>query len=150
MATPPAMAAGTAKSNMPNCSSPKSLATATTSKLVDVPMVVAMPPTSVAKPIGISTLVAGALARRQALMRIGSKRTTTGVLLTNADSTAPTTSVASKERNGARAQARPSALPTGSSAPVTTIPCPSTINAHTEMSASWPRPKKRSEGSTPS
>ena len=61
-------------------------------------MVVAMPPTRVAKPIGISTRVGEALARRHALMRIGSSSTTMGVLLTKADSTAPTTSVANNRQ----------------------------------------------------
>ena len=85
-------------------------------------MVVAMPPTSVAKPMGISTPEADVSVRRHTLMRIGSSRTTMGVLLTNADSTAPTTSVARKERNGALLQTRPRRRPTGSRAPVATRP----------------------------
>ena len=51
----PAIAAGTMKSNMPMRRSPMSAATDTTSRLVEVPMVVAVPPISVANPIGIST-----------------------------------------------------------------------------------------------
>ena len=55
MATPPAMAAGRAKSNMPKRVMPRSSATLTTSRLVEVPIVVVMPPTMVANAIGIST-----------------------------------------------------------------------------------------------
>ena len=57
----PAVAAGTKKSNMPMRGSPRSAATETTSRLVEVPMVVVMPPMRVAKPIGISTEEAGDL-----------------------------------------------------------------------------------------
>lgn len=83
---------------------------------------VAIPPTSVAKPIGMSTDAAEVDVRRQTPMRMGSSKTTIGVLLTNAESTAPTTRVARNETNGARPHIRPRNRPTGSSAPVRTIP----------------------------
>ena len=101
---------------------PRSAATLTTSRLVEVPIVVLMPPTSVANPIGISTLDAGVLVRSDTLIRIGSSSTTIGTLLTNALSTPPITSVNSREIDGAAVHARASSLPTGSSAPVRTSP----------------------------
>jgi hypothetical protein len=134
------MAAGSAKSNIPKRSRPRWFATLTTSRFVDVPMVVAMPPTRVAKPMGRRMPDGDDDVRRQTLMRMGSSRTTMGVLFTNADSTAPTMSVIRNDRNGARLQILPSNRPTGSSAPVRTRPWPTTIRAQTATSASWPSP----------
>ena len=49
----PTSAIGSAKSNMPKLRTPMSRATDTTSRLVEVPMVVAMPPISADRPIGM-------------------------------------------------------------------------------------------------
>jgi len=103
-------------------------------------MVVAMPPTSVAKPIGISTPEADLPVRRLTLTRIGNSSTTMGVLLTKALRVPPTTRVSNSEKAGLMRHIFASTRPTGSSAPVRTIPCPAIINAQTATSASWPNP----------
>ena len=121
---------------MSNRGSPRSAATLTTKRLVDVPMVVPMPPINVAKPMGIKIFAGEVDVRKQTLMRMGKSSTTIGVLLMNADNTAPTTSVAAKDKNGALPQKRPSNRPTGSSAPVVTNPWPSTMSAQTAINAS--------------
>ena len=71
-------------------------------KLVEVPMVVAMPPTRVAKPMGIRILLGDLLVRRHTDMRIGSNSTTMGVLLIKAERTAPITKVSSNDSTGSR------------------------------------------------
>lgn len=105
-----------------------------------MPIVVAIPPSSVASPIGMRMADAGLFARSDTLTRIGSSRTTIGVLFTNALNTAPTISVNSSESHGLTVHTRASARPTGSSAPVRTSPCPAIISAATATSASWPKP----------
>ena len=132
----PATSAGNAKSNIPNCGPPSSAERLTTSRFVDVPILVAMPPTSVANPIGISTVAGELLFLMQTPIRIGSSRTTTGVLFTNADSAAPTSRVIRNANAAFFFQTRPSRLPRGTSAPVRTSPCPSTISAQTAINAS--------------
>ena len=99
-----------------------SAATDTTSKLVEVPMVVALPPNKVANPMGMSTDEAGFPVRKETLIRIGRNRTTTGTLLIKALINALTTSVSSKETVGLAFHKRAMTLPAGSSAPVRTIP----------------------------
>ena len=79
-----------------------------------------MPPTSVAKPIGISTPEDERLVRKETLIKIGNKSTTTGVLLTNALNTAPMSSVINKEIIGLTCHSLASDLPIGSNAPVRT------------------------------
>ena len=66
------------KSNMAKRSIPISAATATTSRLVDVPIVVPIPPIRVANPIGSSTPEVGLLLRAAAPINIGSISTTIG------------------------------------------------------------------------
>lgn len=119
-------------------------ATETTSKLVEVPMVVHMPPTSVAKPIGINTPEGERLVRNETLTNTGSSSTTTGVLFINALNTAPITSVSNKDSNGLMRQSFASERPMGSSAPVRTNACPAIIKAHTAISASCPNPENSS------
>ena len=85
-------------------------------------MVVAMPPTSVASPIGIRMPDALVPARSETLTRIGSSNTTIGVLLTKALSRPASTSVSSSVSCGLCDQMRASRRPTGSSAPVRTRP----------------------------
>ena len=61
---------------------------------------VVIPPTSVAKPIGMSIFDEEDLLRRQTLIRIGTKSTTMGVLLTKADRQAPVINVANNDSAG--------------------------------------------------
>ena len=68
----------------------------TTSRLVDVPILVAIPPIRVAKPMGIKTSEGGVLLLEQTPINMGKSKTTTGVLLTKADSIAPKTKVIRK------------------------------------------------------
>ena len=135
---------------MPKRRMPRSAATLTTSRLVDVPMVVPMPPIRVASPMGIRMPLGELAVRRHTLMSMGSSRTTIGVLLMTADSAAATTSVTRNDRNGSLPQKRLSIRPTGSSAPVRMRPWPSTISAQTAISASWPNPEKSSTVRKPS
>ena len=144
MAMPAATAAGTKKSNMPSRRKPKSAAMDMTRRLVEVPMVVVMPPTSVAKPIGIRMLEADLPVRSEMLVRIGSNSTTIGTLLTKALKIPPTISVSSRENSGLTDHKLASERPTGSRAPVRTRPCPAIIRAQTATSASWPKPRKKS------
>ena len=60
-------------------------------------MVVAMPPSRVANPMGSRIPEADCFARSDAPIKIGSNMTTMGVLLRNARLTAPTTSMARRE-----------------------------------------------------
>ena len=72
----PAMAAGTTKSNIWILGKPMSATMETTSRLVDVPMVVLMPPTMVASPIGNRMPEVGDWLRMAAPISIGSISTT--------------------------------------------------------------------------
>lgn len=141
---PAAMAVGMKKSNICRRRIPMSAATDTTSRLVEVPMVVLMPPTSVAKPIGINIPEADVFVRNETLIRIGSNSTTIGTLFTKALSIAPTISVNSSESCGLIRHRRARPRPTGSRAPVRTSPCPAIMSAVTATRASWPKPRKKS------
>ena len=81
---------------MPNRSIPMSAATATTSRLVEVPIVVPIPPTKVAKPMGNRMPEVGLWFRMAAPISMGSIKTTMGVLFIKALRKAPRISVASK------------------------------------------------------
>ena len=118
----------------------------TTSRLVDVPMVVDMPPMMVARPIGIMTSDTGNLDRSEAPTRMGMSRTTIGVLFMNALSTAPATSVATSASTGRDDHARPTTFASGCSAPVVSSALPTIINAQMAISASLPKPAKKSTG----
>ena len=122
-------------------SSPISEATLTTNKLVDVPIVVVIPPNRVAKPIGIKMPEGDVLVRKATLSMIGSNSTTIGVLFTTALSKAETINVINTDSNGLMAQIFAKPRPTGSSAPVRTMPYPTTIRPHTAINASWPKPE---------
>ncbi len=134
--TAPAAAAGTMKSNIPMRLSPMSAATDTTSRFVDVPIVVAAPPIRVATPIGIRIFEGLIRVRIETVISTGSSRTTIGVLLTNALSVAAITSVSSIDSTGQVAQSFARTEPSGSSAPVRTRPCPTIMRAQTATSAS--------------
>jgi len=116
----------------------------TTSRLVDVPIDVDMPPMIVARPIGIITPDTGNFARIDAPTRIGMSRTTIGVLFMNALSTAPATSVIRSASIGRVDHARPTILASGCSAPVVSSALPTIISAQIATSASLPKPAKKS------
>ena len=118
----------------------------TTSKLVDVPIVVDMPPTIVASPIGSMTPDTGNLARSDAPTRIGINNTTIGVLFMNALSIAPATSVTNSASTGLEDQARLTTVASGCNAPVVSSALPTIISAQIATSASLPKPAKKSMG----
>jgi hypothetical protein len=140
MPTPPAKSAGTTKSNIPIRSNPISEATEITSKLVEVPIVVHVPPKRLAKPMGIKSEDADLPVRIDTEIKMGRKRTTTGTLLMKALIKALRSKVTRKVAPGLIFQSLAIALPTGSSAPVRTIPRPAIMSAHTATKASWPNP----------
>lgn len=80
----PAITAGMRKSNMSSRLKPISAATETTSRFVEVPMVVHVPPSKVASPMGIRTEEAFILVRSETLINMGRNNTTTGTLLMKA------------------------------------------------------------------
>ena len=115
-----------------------------TSRLVEVPTTVDMPPMSVANPIG-SRMEEGAWwACRAAAVSTGSSMTTTGVLLTKALKKADPTSVSKPASNGWRVHIRVKNSATGRSAPVVSSPLPTTSRAVIVISASWPMFRKKS------
>ena len=147
IATPPTIATGKTHSNIENwCSGYKSFAIPTTSRFVEVPMVVDIPPTIVARPIGSMTPETGNLDRSEAPTSIGMSRTTIGVLFMNALSTAPATNVVNNASAGLVDQARPTIFASGWSAPVVSSALPTIINAQIATSASLPKPAKKSTG----
>ena len=111
---------GTEKSNILKRDIPISAATETTSRFVEVPIVVLIPPTKVAKPIGNKTPEVEDLLLTVAPMSMGSINTTIGVLFIKALRTAPISNVANKANRGAFFQNFPSLRATGSRAPVRT------------------------------
>ena len=134
-------ATGNKNSNIENSRMPMLTATETTRRLVEVPMVVPMPPIRVAKPIGINIPDAGVPVRKETLIKIGKSRMTMGTLFTKALSTAPTRRVSKNENAGVMVQSLARILPTGSNAPVLDKPCPIIINAVTATRASCPKPE---------
>ena len=124
----------------------------TTRRLVDVPIVVDMPPTMVARPIGIITPETGNLERSDAPTRIGMSSTTIGVLFMNALRIAPATRVVTSARTGRVDQALPTTVASGWSAPVVSSALPTIMRAQIAISASLPKPAKKSIGpvTTPS
>ena len=145
-ATVPAARTGRLKSNILKGSIPMSAATLTTSRFVDEPMVVAMPPMMLAKPIGINELEGAAPVLTATPISIGSISTTMGVLLINALRKAVMTMVISSDKAGLRRHNLANRRPTGSSAPVLIRPWPTTINADTAIRARLPKPAKKSLG----
>ena len=119
---PPAIIAGKTKSNISNLGPPNSAERLTTNRFVEVPTLVAIPPTRVAKPMGIKTSEGELLLLEQTPINIGNSKTTTGVLFTNADSMAPKIKVIRKAIPGLLFQIFPRKLPRGTSAPVLTNP----------------------------
>ena len=103
-------------------SKPMSEATLTTNRLVDVPMVVVMPPSKVAKPIGIKMREGDDFVRIATFNKMGKSKTTIGVLFTTALNKAETIRVLNTDNVGLNAQSFAKARPTGSNAPVRTMP----------------------------
>lgn len=134
MPTLPAIAAGSAKSNKCIGGIPISAATETTRRLVEGPMVVAMPPIKVAKPTGTSVFAAGTFARAATLTDSG-RLSTSGVLLTNALVVAMASIMPRSASRGCESQLRTSQRPVGSSAPVRTSPWPAIISAEMAIRA---------------
>jgi hypothetical protein len=118
MAMQATMAAGIKKSNICILRRPMSAATDTTSRLVEVPMLVLMPPTRVAKPMGINMPEDDAPVRNDTLISIGNNNTTMGTLLTKALRKAPMMSVSNMLSAGLSFHRRARLRPSGSSAPV--------------------------------
>ena len=111
-------------------------------------MVVDMPPTIVASPIGSITSETGNFERSEAPTSIGISSTTIGVLFMNALSMAPATSVARSARIGRVDQALPTTFARGCSAPVVSSALPTIISAQIAISASLPKPAKNSTGAS--
>ncbi len=144
----PASTTGRVKSNMPNGASPSREAISATSRLVEVPIVVAMPPMLVANPTGISTPVTDVCVRRQTATSTGSTMATSGVLFMNMLAAATPNSVASSPRRGLRAQKLPSRRATTCSAPVTSSALEQTSRATTVTRAGLPKPARKPTGFT--
>ena len=125
---------------MPKRSSPISAATDITSRLVDVPIAVPIPPMEVARPTGIRMPDEGTRLRKDTVIRMGSSMMTIGVLFRNALRIATLMSVASRASRGFAFQARAIARASGWSTPVVSIPLPRIISAAIVISASWPNP----------
>ena len=117
---------------------PRSAATEITSRLVDVPMAVPIPPSVVARPIGIRIFDDVMRVRSDTVIMIGSSMITIGVLLRNPLNTAHTTRVPNMASLGREPQARPSTTATGCRAPVFSRPLPRIIRQAMVTSASWP------------
>ncbi len=122
----------------------------TTSRFVDVPMVVAIPPTMVPRPMGIRMPEGGTRVRTATLISIGRSITTTGVLLTKALRAAASIRVARGASRGRFSQAWPRLVASGCRAPVLSRPLPSIIKAHTVISASLPKPVRNWAGANSS
>ena len=143
------MATGSMKSNMPKSRTPVSLAMPTTSRFVDVPIVVDMPPMMVASPIGSMTPETGNFTLSDTPTRMGISSTTIGVLFMNALRIALAMSVTSSARSGRDDHAPLTRVASGWSAPVVSSALPTIIRAQIAISASLPKPAKNSvAGST--
>ena len=121
----------------------------TTSRFVDVPIVVAMPPIRTAKFIGISRRRDESPVSRASATSTGISSTTIGVSLMKpltsieATRTTPSPAFAPRLRHSSA-----SLRVTGRSAPVSTSARPSTIRLQMAISASCEKPWKKASGST--
>ena len=123
------------KWNTPISGMPRSTAIDTTNMLVDVPMVVAIPPISDAALSGISVFEAAMAPRMARCTKIGISRTSTGVLFTPIERRKVTTSEKSRPSCRLILNNRSRNRAAGSSAPVTTSPLPMIISAQIVISA---------------
>ncbi len=142
----PAISTGSVKSNIPNLGCPRSAAIPTARRFVDVPMVVAIPPISVARPMGISVPDGAVPVRIHTATSMGNNMTTMGVLFRKALQIAPTRSVTRSASFGRSIHAPAMSVASGCSAPVDSMPLPTTSNAQIVTSASWPKWLKKSVG----
>ncbi len=145
-ANPPTITTGSTKSNKPNSCMPMSCEIPTTRRLVEVPIVVDMPPTMVARPIGSMTPDTGNLDRKDAPTKIGISSTTIGVLFMKALRMAPATNVVSSASTGRDDHARPTTVARGCSAPVVSRALPTIMRTQIVTSASLPKPAKNATG----
>ena len=120
----------------------------TTSRLVDVPIVVDMPPMIVASPMGIMTPDTANFERSDAPTMIGMSSTTIGVLFMKALRIAPATRVMRRANTGREDQALPTTFASGCNAPVVSSALPTIISAQIATSASLPKPAKKCIGPT--
>ena len=121
---------------------PWSLASDTISRLVEVPIVVAMPPMITAKFIGMSIRAGAWPARMASPITTGISTTTTGVSLMKALRIIALASSTSRATWRLKAQRRASRRASGSRAPVTIRARPRIIRQQIATSASWPKPEK--------
>ena len=114
----------------------------TTRMLVEVPMVVAIPPSKTAALTGISALEDAISPLAAIATMIGISSTITGVSLTNIDRKKASSSAVSRPSWALARNTLSSSRAKGSSAPVTTSPRPMIISAQIVISAEWPNPPK--------
>ena len=141
--TPPTMATGNTHSNRLNSCIPMSREIPTTSRFVEVPIVVDIPPIIVASPIGSMTPDTGNLARSEAPTSIGISRTTIGVLFMNALRIAPAVRVIRSASTGLDDHALLTTFASGCNAPVVSSALPTIMSAQIATSASLPKPAKK-------
>lgn len=142
MLAEPAITTGNANSNMCNSGMPRRADTSATSRLVDVPIVVAMPPMMVEKPMGISTSVTGICVRMQTATSTGSIIATRGVLFMNMLPAAAANMAKSKPPLGLRPQTLASARVIVCKAPVTSSALEQIRSATMVINAVLPNPAR--------
>ena len=123
------------KWNTPISGIPRSRPIETTRMLVDVPIVVARPPSSAAAFSGISVFEAGSAPRAARATNIGIRSTKTGVLFTTLESRNAISSENSRPICKLNLNTRSRNRAAGSSAPVTTRPRPMIISAQMVIKA---------------
>ena len=111
----------------------------TTNKFVDVPMVVDIPPRSVAIPMGIRIFDELTLALCATAIRAGIKMTTIGVLLMKALKNAPKNSTPRNEIFGCLVHDVDKKPISGCNEPLISIALPIANNAQMVTNASWPK-----------
>ena len=109
-------------------------------------MVVVMPPSIAAKPIGIRMREGGSLLAAASPIIMGIIMTTTGVSLMKELSANVSIRLSNIVIERDRFHSRANPRPTPSSAPVRSMPCPRIISAQTATSPRLPNPRKNSYG----
>lgn len=125
---------------------PMPSATPATSRLVDEPMSVMLPPRMATKESGIRNRLAAMLAREPIAEITGSMMTTSGVLFMKADSPPAAISSAAMVVSGRMAALLASLRVTPSTAPVWNSPWPTTSSASTEIRAGLAKPASSAWG----
>ena len=111
-----------------------------------MPIVVAMPPISVAKPTGMRMDDGASLFLTATPISIGSSMMTIGVLLTNALNIAAMMSVIRLASLGLAVQALARETASGCNAPVASRPLPMIMSAQIVINASLPKPARNEVG----